>query len=171
VAGTRPGATGFIFDPLPRREFGSDRRVRPSRLNSPQPTDTVKDPESKSKGADNRSADPDLDQVEDPDPTPLTPSETERMFYHDSRARTIVEGVVSELRARRRDRGILTAELADLCGLRLETLQQVEDRQTDPTIPVLTAMSTALGVPLGGLISRLEAKFDAANTEAGASSP
>jgi transcriptional regulator with XRE-family HTH domain len=62
-----------------------------------------------------------------------------------SRKRPLVGG---QIRRRRRDRGLTLAAVADLTGLNIGYLSQVENDKASPSLETLSALAAALDVPI-----------------------
>jgi ribosome-binding protein aMBF1 (putative translation factor) len=62
----------------------------------------------------------------------------------------------SLLRARREDRGLTQAELADLCGMRVSEVSQIEAGLRSLTLLSLYVLARALNISASRLISQLE---------------
>ena len=56
--------------------------------------------------------------------------------------------VGSQIRRRRRDRGLTLARVAELTGLNIGYLSQVENDKASPSLETLAALAAALDVPI-----------------------
>ncbi|WP_329416772.1 helix-turn-helix domain-containing protein [Streptomyces sp. NBC_00704] len=69
-------------------------------------------------------------------------------------ASSTVIAVGAQIRRRREQRGMSSAELARRAGLSKATLSQLEAGRGDPTIETLDALAMALRIPLTDLLAR-----------------